>query len=156
EARELLTVSAFLSAGQLVVQDRGSVAATITLEHSGTNTLVNGHAFADAQITNGISILSGSGNDTINVLSSVKDVTITTLDGLATVNVGQGGLTQLIKGKVTVSNPKEFTTLNVNDFNDLTAGNVMMGIGADGFGTIDGLTGGQVRYKVGDINFLNV
>src|SRR5262249_55916764 len=152
--RQLLTVSAFLSGGQLVVQDRGSSPATITLDHSGSDTLVDGHAFADSAITNGIAILSGSGNDTIHVFASVKDVTINTLDGLDTVNLGLAGLTQQIQGKVTVTNPKEFTTLNVNDFNDLNARNVTMGVAADGFGTIDGLGGGQIRYHVGDINFL--
>src|SRR5262249_1004220 len=74
ETRLALSVSSVVVNGQLQVN--GSAADTITLDHLGSNTLVNGMPFADTSITAGIRVSAGTGNNTVNLLANSKPVTL--------------------------------------------------------------------------------
>src|SRR5262245_57874866 len=80
EQRVALSVTANLVNGQLVIA--GDAAAdTITLDHSGTKTIASSPgqlfmSFFDSQITSGIVINAGGGDDTVNLLATVKTVTV--------------------------------------------------------------------------------
>src|SRR5262249_46252950 len=114
ETRELMSVTTALVGGQLLVTGDNS-GNTITLQHSGTNTVVNGTSFPDSAITNGILIQSGNGNDTVNILSTVKAVTIEGQNGQDTVNLGFSGRMGAIQAAVHVKNAGGFTALNLNN-----------------------------------------
>ena len=78
EARDVPAVFAGISGGQLRITDTSAV-DTVTLDHAGSSTFVNGVAFADAAITKGILIQVGSGVgyfDTVNIRATVKPVTV--------------------------------------------------------------------------------
>src|SRR5262249_28628876 len=94
ESREGPTIMAGITpSGQLLVTDTSAV-DTVTLDHSGSNTFVNGVPFADSLITNGILIQVGSGVgnlDTVNLLATVKRVTVDGQADVAAVNLGKAG-----------------------------------------------------------------
>src|SRR5262245_49278829 len=125
EALETRLVPSFttnLVNGQLQVTGDGT-GNIITLDHSGGNTLVIDRTgnivagFGDAQITAGISIKSGSGNDTVNIRAAAEPVTLDGVNGLDTVTVGKGGNMQAIRAPVKIINPAGRTALNLDDSN---------------------------------------
>src|SRR5215208_2914447 len=98
EDRQLFTVLSGIENGVLKITDT-SAADVITLDHSGTTTFVNQAAFQDSAITNGISIVAGSGAgglDTINIRGTVKKVTIDGQLDVPNVNIGKSGSMQNI------------------------------------------------------------
>jgi hypothetical protein len=90
EARELMTVSANLVNGQLrVFSDNGD---TVTLDHAGSFTFVNGQSFADSAITSNIAINAGGffgpGFNTVNLRATVRSVTVDSPGRLDFLTVG--------------------------------------------------------------------
>src|SRR3954468_1350133 len=78
DGRLLLTIFTNFVNGQLQVTDN-AFSDLVTLDHSGTNTLVNGSAIPDSQITAGILIRVGSGvgvEDKVNIRATIKPVTV--------------------------------------------------------------------------------
>src|SRR5262249_37352717 len=113
ERRELLTVTPNIQSGFLVVSGDSSgntitvvlaghsSANTITVAHTGSTTIINAAGFADSQITNDIQINSGSGNDKIKLLPTVKPVDIKGFGGSDTVTISDA---RNIAANVFVSN----------------------------------------------------
>src|SRR6476620_4525816 len=102
ESRVLHAVFSGIDAGQLKITDT-SAADVITLDHSGTTTFVNDAAFPDSKITNGISIVVGSGVggfDTVNIKATVKNVTIDGQRDVKALNIGKNGSVQGIGADV--------------------------------------------------------
>src|SRR5262249_16206396 len=71
------------------------------------------------------------------------------------VNVGKDGEVERVLAPLTITNPPSFTTLNVDDSQDVVHRNVTMGV-SNGFGTIDGLAPAQIRYKAGDTQSVTI
>src|SRR5215213_8112821 len=90
ESRQLLTVSFAIEDGELQVFSGNG--ETVTLEHSGTNTVVNGASFADSAISTGVSIHVGSffggGLNTVNIRSTLKPVKVDSPGRIDFLNIG--------------------------------------------------------------------
>jgi hypothetical protein len=103
--------------------------------------------------TAGVTVETGLGSDTINVLATGTATTLTSFGGLDTVNVGNAGSVQGIIGTLTIENPPSFTTININDSADTTARvarlDTLSSAGQE-FGTITGLAPAAIDFKVGD------
>jgi hypothetical protein len=156
ETRLALSVSSALVSGQLLVTGDNS-GNTITLDHSGTSTIVNGKAFADALITGGIRVDSGTGNDVVNILASEKPTTINGQGGADTVNVGKNGNARLVHGSLIVGNANGFTTLNVNDQADGFGRNVSLTAGAGSTqAALIGLAGAQISFALANVSGLSL
>src|SRR5262249_40591643 len=125
DARLVPTVFVTLTGGQL--QATGdNVGNLIVVQHSGSNTVVNAASFAESAITSGILIKSGLGNDTVNILSTVKPITVQGQNGSDKVNLGDQGKVAGIVAPVTVLNTSGFTALTVNDANGVSPGSFSM------------------------------
>ena len=103
----------------------------------------------------GIHILAGGGNNTINVQQTYAGAPVS-IEGSATdaVNIGSqapslGGTLANIAAPVNVSNTSGSTTLNVDDSGDTTAGTAHMGTLASnpGLGYLDGPTHALITYQ---------
>src|SRR5262249_11135603 len=107
ELRELKTVTFSLSDNDLFVSGNGA-ADTITLDHSGTTTLINGKVFSDSLFTL-IHIDTGgspsaSQPDTVNVLATpTHEVLIDGGGGRLVTNIGKAGSLQGITSLVSVT-----------------------------------------------------
>jgi hypothetical protein len=136
---------------------------TITIDTSGGGVRValNGEVaqFDPGRITS-ITVDSGSGTDTINVLRTLSGVPVTVnSSGAATVNIGVGGSVQEILGPLAITNPPSFTTVNVDDSADTTARTVSLDtvtIGGLSFGRVTGLAPAPIRYKYADTRSVTV
>jgi hypothetical protein len=110
---------------------------------------------------NSITINSGGGTNTINVLrtSSLAPVTING-SSRDTVNIGVGGRVQDIGGNVTIENPPSFTAINVDDSADSFPRQVLLSTdtppGDSPFGAITGLSPGAIIYEYGDTSSLTL
>jgi hypothetical protein len=150
ETRLALSVSTKLIAGQLVVTGDNS-GNTITLDHSGTQTLVNGLPFADGSITKGIVVNSGTGKDTINILATQTQVAVHGQAGSDVVNVGKNGNAQLIHGVVSIDNALGSATLNVNDQADKSPRNVSLTATSGTGAGLGGLASSPIDYNVVEV-----
>ena len=157
ERRLALSFTAAVVNGQLKVTGDGA-ADTITLDHSGTNTIVVGKgSFVDSTITNGVVINAGAGADTINIQATAKTVAIDGQGGFHTVSLGKSGNTQAILGAVTVANTGGQFRLRLDDSADLTARSVTLAVNSTtGFGSVSGLTPGAITYKASELQELDV
>ena len=100
-----------------------------------------------------------AGGDTVNVLATGVPTSLSTGDGSETVNVGNAGSVQGIRGALTIRNPEDFTTVNVNDSADTTARTVVLSTfvsGGANWGAITGLAPAAVHYVYGDTRNVNV
>src|SRR5262249_22165518 len=90
EAREVPTVSSNIVNGQLQVSSGNG--DTVTLDHAGSFTFVNGESFADSLITRDIAINAGGffgpGINTVNIRATVRSVTVDSPGRLNFLNVG--------------------------------------------------------------------
>lgn len=68
-----------------------------------------------------VAVIMGTGDDTLNVLSTDRPVMIQGNSGSDTVNIGNGGSAQGILGAVDVSNYSSRTAVNIDDSADITA-----------------------------------
>ena len=99
-----------------------------------------------------MNIITGSGNDTVNVRGTGVP-TITTLSsagGNDTVNVGNAGSVQGILGTLTIQNPGDLASVNVDDSADTVARTVTLNTVVSGgvnWDTITGLAPGVIRYN---------
>src|SRR5262245_49512281 len=105
EHRLALSVTANLVNGQLVIAS-DTAADTIQLDHNSTQTVVFApgqlfRSFVDSQITNGIVINAGGGDDTVNLLATVKPVTVNGQGGTDKVNIGKDKSAQAIQAPLT-------------------------------------------------------
>jgi hypothetical protein len=145
EARDLMSVDAFLSGGQLLVQGEGAGNA-ITVDHSPGATIVSGTglsptSFPDSAITNGI-LIRPAPADTVSILAEAASTTIDDLGrgGLA-VNVGKNGQLGGVLGNLSIisANGDLLKSLNVDDSADTTTRNVTLGLVNAAQGEIFGL-----------------
>src|SRR5262245_2054229 len=159
ETRLVPAVKVNLVNGQLqAIGDNGG--NLIVVQHSGSNTVINGQSTPDSLITNGILIQSGKGADTINIQSTVKAITVDGEGGLDKANVGHDGTARDVQapvniGVITNFGPGKSIALSVDDSKDMTGRNVTLN--SDVFVTPDGLGffQGTIKNLAGaDITFL--
>jgi hypothetical protein len=160
EERVVMSVSAQVVNHTLVVTNNGT--DTITLDHSGSDTLVNGdglnQAFADSSIYNGISLNIG-GLSTLNIKANRLPINVEGNNAVATVNLGNSlhGV-QDIDAVVHLHHlalsayppfgvfaPQNAFQLNVDDSADQNSRNVTMNV-ANKVGTITGLAPATITY----------
>src|SRR5262245_26991932 len=160
-------VSVLTPAGQLLVSDTSAV-DTVTLDHSGSTTFVNGVGFADSLITNGILIQVGSGVgnlDTVNILATAKPVTVNGQADVGAVNLGgKAGIgAQGIVAPVSLTNlgAKDFTgsphfyDLTVDDSANPFGRTVTLNAGTD-TGTITNLATGPISFDESGLGNLDI
>ena len=97
-----------------------STARVATLADSGSSGLAPAAINWNPADTSAITLNMGTGSDTVNVLSTKPPVTIQGNSGHDTVNIGNGGSTQGIKGAVDVRNFSSRTAVNIDDSADAT------------------------------------
>ena len=151
ETRVVQTVNASITAGHLLITG-DSAGNTITLDHSGTTTLVNGKAFADSAITDGIEIRAGHNTfleaDTINILAMNDATTVDGEGGQIDVNVGKSGLVQGV-APLTIQNlgfGGFGSHLSVDNSADPVRRTVTID-GDDSFGSLSGTGGSQIKFS---------
>jgi hypothetical protein len=167
DGRLLLTVFAQFSVnGQLKITDN-NLSDVITLDHSGSNTFVNGSAFPDAQITNGILIQVGSGvgvADKVNIMATVKPVTVDGQFDVDDVNMGKNGSMRGIQAPVTMTDigtgslilgHEDFFTMTMDDSADTVAQNVTITT-VNGFVSISNLAPTEIRFDTTGLNTLDI
>src|SRR5262249_17726762 len=91
---------------------------------------------------------SGLGIDTVTVKGTTGPLVVNGQNGRDKVNIFSSSATS-VQGDATTPNAASFSQVSVND-PSTTGRNVTMGIGADGFGFINNLLQGKIRYKVAD------
>jgi hypothetical protein len=143
---------------------------TITIDRSSAGgvlvTLNDEVAQFEPGAISGIKVLNGVGSDTINVLRTLSSapVTITSL-GSPTVTIGHDGTVHDIQGDVTIENPPNFTTINVDDSADVdgrtvTLDNVQVATDSNGngdpYGQIRGLAPGNINYEYADTTSVTI
>jgi hypothetical protein len=153
EARQMFSATAKILDGQLRVTG-DDVGSFITVDHAGTTTTVGAQTFNDADITKGILIDAGKGNDTVNILGTVKAVTVNGTAGSDNVNVGKAGSLAGVQADVMVKNDLGLTALTINDSTDATAQTVTLDV-ANGMGTVKGM-GPTISYLADDLRSLTV
>jgi hypothetical protein len=157
ETRLVPTVFAGItSGGQLLVTDTSAV-DTVTLDHSGSTTFVNGTSFADSQITNGILIQVGTGvnnEDTVKILATARPVTVDGQDDVGEVDLGgKAGIgAQGILAPVLLTHLQPFAGLTANivaltvDDSGDTSGQIVTLSDSNGFGSISHLAPGTITF----------
>jgi hypothetical protein len=150
ESRTLYSVGTAMVDGQLIVTGRNGTGNTITLDHVGDTTLVDGQSFADATITKGITVNSGTGKDTVRVLANARPMTINGNNGRDRVVLGRGASVQEIAADVTITNAASFTQVVLDNSADPQLRNVTVGIDENVFGFVTGLAPATVRFKSAD------
>jgi len=102
--------------------------------------------------TNNVTVKTGSGTNTVNVLDVVRPLNLEGHSGTTTVNVGRSGSLQSIVSPVSITNPPAWTTLNVDDSADsATHNNVVVTAGS-----ITGLAPATINYLQSDLRALNI
>jgi hypothetical protein len=130
---------------------------TVTVEENGSGgvaVVLNGQLFSYpyGEIT-GITVNTGGGTNTVNVLSSTYGTSLSIHGGgTDTVNIGYQGSTQLVQGSVSVNNPPAYTTLNVDDSADPYGGTTSV----YDYGVFGQAAPGGVYYTGNDVSALNV
>jgi hypothetical protein len=102
-----------------------------------------------------VNLTTGLVSDTVNVLATGVSTSLSTSGGRDTVNVGNAGSLQAILGTLTIQNPPNFTTLNINDSADTTARTATLStFSLDGtsWGSITGLAPAAINFNFADIS----
>jgi hypothetical protein len=150
ETRLAPAVTPTLLNGQLLITG-DDLPSDITLDHAGTTTLVNGQAFADDDITAGIVINLGSSSDTVNLLATVKPVTLDGGGGVDTVNIGNAGDLQGIQAALTLASTGGLIPeLPLDGSADAVARNVTLNA-SGGFNTVTGLAPAPIQFRASDV-----
>jgi hypothetical protein len=108
--------------------------------------------------TNTVTVQTGAGGDTVNVLATGEPVNLIG-NGADTVNVGIAGSVQAINADLTISNPPSFTVLNVDDSADGTPRTVYFDgatIGGTPGGRIVGLAPATIQYSGSEVQTVTV
>jgi hypothetical protein len=112
-------------------------------------------SFSPAAVT----VQTGTGGATVNALATGVPVNLIGHSAHTTVNVGNLGHVGGIQRPLTISNPPNFTTVNVNDSGDSFARAVTLDTvtsGGAAYGRITGLAPAAIEYKYGDTNPVTV
>jgi hypothetical protein len=109
--------------------------------------------------TSFVTVQTGIGGATVNVLATGVPVNLIGNSFNTTVNVGDAGSVQQILNPLTITNPPSYTTVNVDDSADgstptVTLDTVM--IGGANFGSITGLAPAAILYKYVDTNNVTI
>jgi hypothetical protein len=130
--------------------DAGGHAVTIT--NGWVSGLAPANIFYSQVDVNAVNITGSRGGSTYNVISTPFFATTSLInEGPDTVNVGNAGSLAGILGNLSISNPPDFTTVNVNDSAD-TAGHTVTVTSA----SIAGLARGVISYAQNDLRALNI
>ena len=149
ENRVLHAVFSGIVNGRLEVRDT-NVVDTVTLDHVGTNTIVNGASYPDSLITDGVHVTVGSGVGNFDIVN-VRATGITTfIDGqfdIGSATVGAGGNAQGVLAPVIFSNfhGTDEGHLTVDDSADTVGRSASLNV-VDGQVQITGLTPAPVFY----------
>jgi hypothetical protein len=168
-------VQNFFVSSSRVLSVRGNQLAdhddTIDIDLNGSNRLVvtlNGEAAefstglaAGSDRVSSIGVQTGDGTDTVNVLQTSVATTITGGGGGGSdvVNVGTGGSVQGIRAALTILNPGDSTTVNVDDSADTANHTVTLDTVnlTDGpYGRISGLAPAAIQFKNSDTGGVTV
>jgi hypothetical protein len=99
-----------------------------------------------------VKILTGTGGNTVNVYRTPGEIATSLIGhGPDTVNIGLFGSVQGILGAVNISNPPDFTAVNVDDSTDMTGRTVTITNAQ-----ITGLAPGAINYAQSDLRSLNI
>ena len=132
------TLSTFVSGGVNSGAITGLAPAAINFKYAGTSS---------------VSIITGSGNDTVNVRATGVTTNLSSFGGHDTVNVGNAGSVQGILGTLNIQNPPNFDTINVDDSADTVARTATLSTFASAganFGSITGLAPAAINFKYAD------
>jgi hypothetical protein len=103
---------------------------------------------------------TGGGTNTVNILDTSAGIAINEIGGgHDTVNVGNNGSVQGIVACVTLQNPPDYNTVNVNDSADTTARTMSLftySSGGYNWGSIAGLAPGSICFKYNDTSCVNI
>jgi hypothetical protein len=109
--------------------------------------------------TNTVTVQTGTGGATVNVLATGKPVSLIG-HGTNTVNVGNSGSVQAISGPLTISgSPSSLATVNVDDSADGNTYTVTLdtvAIGGVNYGRITGLAPAAIQYRYVDTNTISI
>ncbi len=157
-------VNGGLVSGFQTNQINGGAAPTFELVNFANKTNVNVNALGGVDTitlnvttaATGLATLtvdSGDGNDTVNVLNTAAAFTtsVTSSSGADTVTISNAGSVQGILGAVSVSNPPNFTTLIVDDSADVIGRNATLSSGS-----LTGLAPAAINYVSNDIASLTI
>jgi hypothetical protein len=148
----------------------GSVASLTVLTTQGNNTVTVTGTPRTGAFYGGVTLMTGPGSNVVNVqgLTAPIDGGWFRIPGgpltvssraAATVNVGHNGSAQEIGSSLTVLNPPDYTTLNIDDSADGTYRNVTLDTAALGpglFGQITGLAPAAIYYRYADTSAVTV
>jgi hypothetical protein len=129
---------------------------TVTVDlnsHGGVLVTLNGQSFSFpyGEITH-VTVNTGGGTNTVNVLHTSGESPVTVNGGgTDTDNIGYGNSMQGINGSVTVDNPPNYTTLNLENSADTTARTVSFYNNA-----VYGLAPASIFYTANDVSAVNV
>jgi len=144
---------------QLRVNDTSDV-DTVTLDHAGSTTLVNGVGFPDSAIANGILITVGTGVghfDTVNIRATAIPVTVDGQFDIGTATLGADGNLQGVAAPVTFTefNGADTGTLTIDDSADTSPRSATLDV-ANGQVVLAGLSSGTVLFDQDGISTLNI
>ena len=151
----------------LVIDDTGDATprtATLDLVNSTYNVLT-GLAPAtiryDASDTKDVTIRTGSGGDTVNVLrtrTTGGKTTLTSSGGKDAVTLGNAtnGLQSILGNAIEITNPPSFTDITLDDRTDAVARNISHYDSGGGFFEIIGFAPATIRYKTADYDKLKL
>jgi hypothetical protein len=154
----LLAVTFAIADGELrVFSDNGE---TVTLEHSGTNTVVNGASFADSAISTGVSIHVGSflgpGLNTVNIRSTLKPVTVDSPGRLDFINIGGAANgAQGILAPVDVEGFALGANVVVDDSGNISSRNVQLD-NVNDVNIVTGLAPAGITFADTQLDFLGI
>jgi hypothetical protein len=103
-------------------------------------------------LLNNLQVSTGTGADTVNIQGTSVPVFFTG-DGPDTVNVGNAGSLQQIARGLTLTNPPDLNTINIDDSADSLVRTATLITGTSGGGNLGfilGLSGGPIVYKYAD------
>jgi len=105
--------------------------------------------------TSSVNIVTGTGNDTVNVQATGAPTFITNR-GYDMVNVGNAGTVQGIHGALSISNPPLANTITINDSTDPTARTATLFTSTPGWGEVAGLAPAPIIYNYDDTSSVNI
>jgi hypothetical protein len=125
---------------------------TVTITNGWVSGLAPANIFYSQVDVNAVTITGSRGGSTYNVLGTPFFATTSLInEGPDTVNVGNAGSLAGILGNLSISNPPDFTTVNVDDSAD-TVGHTVTITNA----SITGLARGVISYAQNDLRALNI
>lgn len=106
-----------------------------------------------------VTVNSGTGVDTVNVLRTRSGTTINGQDSADVVNIGEAGKMRNIAKDVYITNLSSYSTINLDDSTD-TLGRAVTLDAASSFvgvlGSVTGMSPGQILFKQADLRALNL